>query len=53
MKKNILIAIGIAFGLFIYGYLASTAGHDHDSHGHDKVQVNADHSEQGHGDHEH
>jgi hypothetical protein len=45
MKKSILIAIAIAFVLCIYGYFASTAGHDHSDHG----QV----AEQGHSDHSH
>jgi len=32
MKKNLLITFGIALVLLIYGYLASTAGHDHNQH---------------------
>ena len=52
MKKSILIAIGMALVLFIYGYLASTAGHDHSSHGQGNTQVEEGQSDHGHGDHE-
>lgn len=38
--KSLLIASGMAVGLFFYGYLLSTAGHDHSAH-------------QGNGQHEH
>lgn len=30
--KNLFIAIGMAAGLFVYGYLFSTTGHDHAAH---------------------
>lgn len=33
MKKTILIVIGIAVVLFVFGYFLSTAGHDHSKHG--------------------
>lgn len=32
MKKSILIATGMVVVLFIFGYLLSTAGHDHSKH---------------------
>ncbi len=35
MKKSILIALGMAVLLFIFGYLLSTVGHDHSKHGGD------------------
>jgi len=31
--KSLAIAVVMAVGLFVYGYLLSTAGHDHASHG--------------------
>lgn len=49
MKKNLLITFGIALALFIYGYLASTVGHDHSSHGHENTQIEKEHVD----DHEH
>jgi len=52
MKKNILVAMGIALVLFIYGYLASSAGIDHSSHNHGNTQVEEGHLDQGH-DHQH
>jgi len=56
MKKNLLITLGIAGALFIYGYLASNAGHDHGSHGHGNAEIEEDtdlsHRNDGH-DHEH
>jgi len=48
MKKSILTAIGMAIVLLIYGYLASTVGHDHSSHSHGNAQVEEEHI-----DHEH
>ena len=30
--KTLLIALGLAVVLFIYGYVASTVGHDHSKH---------------------
>lgn len=53
--KTILIALGMAAILFIYGYFFSTAGHDHSSHG--KVSTEeenhtSDHKERSH-DHDH
>ena len=51
MKKSILTAIGMALVLFIYGYFASTAGHDHSSH--EKQHVEEGHGNQSHGDHDH
>ncbi|MCB9719704.1 MAG: hypothetical protein H6756_02425 [Candidatus Omnitrophica bacterium] len=48
MKKSILIAIGMAIGLFAFGYILSTAGHDHSNHHgeaghHDTHEDGADH----------
>jgi len=51
MKKSILITVGMALVLFIYGYLASTAGHDHGSHGQGNGHVEEEQSD--HGEHEH
>ena len=48
MKKNLLITFAAALALFFYGYLASTVGHDHDSHGGSHVE-----EEHGHSDHDH
>jgi len=50
IKKNLLITLGITIALFIYGYLASIAGHDHSSHSHGNAQVEEKHS---HSDHSH
>jgi len=50
MKKNLLITLGITLVLFIYGYLASIAGHDHSSHSQGNAQVEEVHS---HSDHSH
>ena len=51
MKKNLLITFAAALALFFYGYLASTVGHDHDSHGDSHVEEK--YEDHGHGDHEH
>ena len=48
MTKNLLITFGIALALFIYGYLASTAGHDHSSHSPGNVEVKEVHNHSGH-----
>jgi hypothetical protein len=32
--KTFLQALGMAVALFLYGYLFSTAGHDHSAHQH-------------------
>jgi len=53
MKKNILVTMGMALALFVYGYLASSVGHDHDSHGADQGEVKEQHSGQSHDEHEH
>ena len=45
MGKNLLITFGLAIVLFIYGYLASSVGHDHSQHD-EKV-------EQSHNEHDH
>ncbi len=50
MKKNLFITLAIALTLFIYGYLASTAGHDHSSHSPRNAHVAEEHS---HSDHSH
>lgn len=44
--KTILIAAGMAGALFIYGYLFSATGHDHDSH--KKVSVEEKNNTSGH-----
>ncbi len=33
MKKTLFLALSMAGVLFLYGYLASSAGHDHSAHG--------------------
>ena len=48
MNKNILICFGMALALFMYGYLASTVGHDHSSHSQGNAQVEEDHGHSGH-----
>ena len=48
MKKTIFIALGMALALFLYGYLASTVGHDHSSHGYENTQVQEEHTEHEH-----
>jgi len=58
MKKTILIALGMAGGLFLYGYLASSVGHDHSAHGekgqHAQETVSSENSKHSvHGEHEH
>lgn len=50
IKKNLLITLGSALALFIYGYLASTVGHDHSSHSSGNVHIEEEYS---HGDHSH
>jgi len=52
MKKNLFITFGIAIALLIYGYLASSAGHDHSRHSHGNTQVKEEHTDHGHGDHD-
>ncbi len=42
MKKNLLIAIAIAFALCIYGYFASMAGHNHSQHGQEAEHGHSD-----------
>ena len=44
MKKSLLISIGMAFVLFVYGYFASTVGHDHSQHGQEAEHSHSDHS---------
>jgi len=44
MKKSIFIAIGMALALFVYGYIASTAGHDHSKHSNEAEHSHSDHS---------
>lgn len=53
-NKSLGIALIMATGLFIYGYLLSNAGHDHASHGsdaHSKTTVTE--SSHGHDNHDH
>ena len=52
MKKSILTTVGMTLVLLIYGYLLSTAGHDHSSHGHGNAQVEEAQSDHGHGEHD-
>ncbi len=51
MKKTLLMALGMAGVLFLYGYLASSVGHNHSAHGEISShhgQGDADKSEEGH-----
>ena len=48
MKKNLFITLAIALTLFIYGYLASTVGHDHSSHSSGNAHVEEEHSHSDH-----
>jgi len=48
--KTIFIALGMAIILFVYGYVCSTVGHDHDHH-EENVSKNDHHSVDG--DHHH
>ena len=53
--KSLGIAVGMAVGLFFYGYFLSTAGHDHSAHqngGHQEDAVVSSHDDE-HGDHDH
>ena len=47
--KTFLIALGLVLVLFIYGYVASTVGHDHSKHSGEGHHV----SEHSHGEHDH
>ena len=49
--KTFLIALGLAVVLFIYGYVASTVGHDHSQHSGEKP-TESGHSHEDH-DHSH
>lgn len=44
--KTVLIALGMAGVLFIYGYIFSAAGHDHRSH--EKVSAEEENHTPGH-----
>jgi len=48
MKKNLLITLVITLALFIYGYIASTVGHDHSSHSNGNTQVEEEHADHDH-----
>lgn len=51
VMKNLLIMLAMGAGLFVYGYVLSTAGHDHSEHSHNdsEQQMHND----GHGEHQH
>lgn len=52
--KTLLQVIGMAVILFFYGYLLSTAGHDHSAHQHGKPDSSMEKSIHPHDDgHEH
>ncbi len=49
MRKSIIVALGMAGALFLYGYVLSTSGHDHGSHG----KVHNEEKQDSHTEHQH
>jgi len=50
--KNLLIMLAMGAGLFVYGYVLSTVGHDHSEHSHNDSEQQQMHND-GHGEHQH
>lgn len=49
MRRSILITLGMAALLLLYGYVLSTSGHDHGSHG----EVHNEEKQDSHSEHQH
>lgn len=44
MKRNLLISVGMAVVLFVYGFLLSNANHNHKEHVSEEVEHANEHS---------